>query len=256
MTSMDGTRALCCALGLGLLIISGGAAAQEPASTSVASTPLTPTARRLVIEQRVEPAPSAFWLVAGITLGAGSLAMNIDSARRFDDGDRTCFPLLEPGGCLVEALVAGPVGLLGGLSLVLYGLWLGEHDASVALANGQPLEDHSSLETWSLIALIGGYAIAVGINYYAIARLYSDYDQGACEEAAREDRSDRCAGGKIFGLSIVQSVAFAIAMIAAEPLGYTQGYDAIRRRQAKKARATILPWASRDAFGLAVGLRL
>jgi len=106
-----------------------------------------------------------------------------------------------------------------------------------------------------LVGVLGGYAIAMGINVYAIARLYGDYDRGACEDAARADRAQACSGGKIFGLSIVQSAAFAIALLAAEPLGYAEGYDSIRRKQ-QKPRATLLPWVERDSFGLAVGLRM
>lgn len=246
------------AIGLVALIaiawLNGKALAQ--ASPAAASTTVTPTARKLMFEQQVEPAPSAFWLVAGIVLGGGGLVLDMDSARRVDDGDPSCFPVLEPGGCLVEALVAGPVGLGGGVSLLLYGKWLGEHDASLALASGQPLADHGSLETWSLITVLGGIAIAASINYYAIGRLYSDREAGRCEDAARADRAEACAGGKLFTLSIVQSIAYAIALIGAEPLGYAVGYDSVRRDRDKKARAALLPWAQDGGFGLSLGVTM
>jgi hypothetical protein len=232
--------ALCCAL----------AASTSLRASAQAQAPQPP------LTDQVEDVPSVGWLVAGITLGAGSLALNIDSARRFDQGEEGCFPALEFGGCTAESLVAGPIGLLGGVGIFLYGKGLGEHDAGSALAQGRALEDHSSLETWSLIAVLGGYAISLGVNLYAVGRLFTDFDPGACEAASTAERSEACAGGSLLGLSIVQSAALAVALGAAGPLGYAIGYDSVRRKHAGTARATLLPWAHRDSFGLALGLSL
>lgn len=231
--------------------------ATAQASRAEASTTPTPSARRVLQTQgvEVEEAPSPFWLVAGITLAAGGLALNIDSARRFDDGDPTCFSALDPGGCLIEAFLAGPVGLLGGGSLLLYGLWLGEHDASLALATGQPLQDYGALETWSLIGLIGGAALGIGVNVVVVTRASATADLDGCTGAERADRAEACGGGKILELAILQSVGYAIAVISAGPLGYTQGYDGKRREASKRARALVLPWASSDAFGLALSVQ-
>jgi hypothetical protein len=204
----------------------------------------------------VEDEPGYLLLIGGMVLGAGSLTLNIDSARRIDEGERGCFSVLETGGCAIEALLAGPVGLLGGFGILFYGYQLGEHDATSALAAGLPTRDLSVQETWSLVGLIGGYGVAVAINVYALSRLFSsDIDRYSCEEAARADRADECGGGKILGLSIAQSVGFAVAMISAGPLGYVQGYDSAVRGHKKKLRATIMPLIDSHTLGLAVGIQ-
>lgn len=240
----------------------GVVSAQEP----------PPAAAELSEEPEPEPAPSVevpaapavtvadepayTFLIGGILLSAGSLALNIDSARRIDDGERGCFTVLEFGGCAVEALLAGPIGFLGGFGVLLYGYQLGEHDATSALAAGLPTRDLSVQETWSLIGLIGGYGAAMAINVYVLTRLFaSGPDRVACEEAARADRADECSGGKILGLAIAQSVGFAVAMISAGPLGYVQGYDSAVRGHKKKLRATLLPMIDRHTLGLAVGVQ-
>lgn len=204
----------------------------------------------------VEEEPGYTLLIGGTLLGAGALALNIDSARRMDDGERGCFPVLEFGGCAGEALLAGPVGLLGGFGVLFYGYQLGEHDATSALAAGLPTRDLSVQETWSLIGLAVGYGTAVAINAYVITRLYADdIDRDSCELAAREDRAKECAGGEYLGLSIAQSVGFAIAMISAGPLGYVQGYDSAVRDHKKKVRATLMPMIDRHTLGLAIGVQ-
>lgn len=204
----------------------------------------------------VSDEPGYTLLIGGIVLGAGSIALNIDSTRRIDDGERGCFSILEFGGCGAESRLVGPVGLLGGLGVLFYGYQLGEHDATSALAAGIPTRDLSAQETWSLVGLIGGYGIAMAINVYVISRLFSsDVDRYACEEAAREDRAQECAGGKFLGLGIAQSIGFAIAVISAGPLGYVQGYDSAVRSHKKKLRATLMPMIDRHTLGLSVGLQ-
>jgi len=222
-----------------------GRAGAQPAAPTLATD-------RVLQTQRVEEPPSVFWLAAGITLAAGGLALDIDSARRFDDGDPSCYTALEPGGCLVETFAAGPVGTLGGVSLLFYGFWLGEHDASRALAAGQPLTDHSALESWSLIGLLGGTALGVGVNIFAMVRVLGAADVNACNDVPRAERAETCVGGDIFALAILQSVGYAVAAVAAAPLGYTQGYDGKRRQASRGARALVTPWAGTGAFGLAL----
>lgn len=204
----------------------------------------------------VEDEPGYTLLIGGMLLGAGSLVLNIDSARRIDDGERGCFSILEFGGCAGESLLAGPVGLLGGLGVLFYGYQLGEHDATSALAAGLPTRDLSVQETWSLVGLVGGYGVAMAINLYVLSRLFSsDLDRYSCELAAREDRADECGGGKVLGLAIAQSVGFAVAMISAGPLGYVQGYDSAVRGHKKKLRATLMPMIDRHTLGLAIGVQ-
>jgi hypothetical protein len=222
-----------------------------------ASAQAQPAAQPQPQADQVQDAPSPAWLIAGITLGVAGLALDIDSARRFDQGEKGCFPVLEFGGCYVEALAATPIGMLGGLSTIFYGKWLGEHDASAALARGQPLVNHDSLERWALAGVLGGFAISTAVNVYGVVRVLSDYDKLACEEASKAERAEACGGGSMLGLAIVQSAALAVALVSAGPLGYAVGYDSVRSEHEKsRARTAFVPWARRGAFGFALGLSL
>jgi hypothetical protein len=229
-----------------------------PARAQTPATTTAPEARPVAApaSMDVPRAPSAFWLVSGLVLAGGGIALNIDSSRRIDAGERGCFTPLEVGGCYAEALVAGPLGILGGFSVAYYGYRLGEHDAAAALGRGMPVADQSARRAWALTGTLLGAAVGIGINLYVAVRMIADVDIYACEEAPPSQRADACYGGNDFlALSIVQSAGYALMVASIGPLGYAQGYDTGAKRGAR-ARAMLLPWIAPDQFGLALDARL